>query len=149
MTVIVNSMRFAVELGPCAAENSIVVLGGQYRPERMDTVGAITSTSLEQLRGFRAFVGADGLSPEFGVTACDIESAHLYKLAIRNAREAILMVDHTKFLAPSLFKICELDDISRIVTDRRPSNEWVAHLNDRGIDLIYPKEEGPAEVAGK
>lgn len=141
LTIIVNSMRFAVELGAAGSANNVIVVGGQYRPERMDTVGAMAHETLEQLRGFRAFVGADGLSAEFGITACDIESAHLYKLAIRNAREAILLVDHTKFLSPSLFKICELDDVSRIVTDCRPADSWVDCLNERGIDLLYPEDE--------
>lgn len=145
LTIIVNSMRFAVELGVAGGGNNVIVVGGQYRPERMDAAGSMALETLEQLRGFRAFVGADGLSPEFGITACDVESAHLYRLAIRNARETILLVDHTKFAAPSLFKIAELSAVSRIVTDRRPSDEWIECLRERGIALVHPndrKEEG-------
>ena len=117
--VIVNSARLAFELGN-SAEISVILVGGHYRPERMDSVGPLATTTIEQLRGYVAFVGADGLSRDFGVSASDIESAHLYRQAIRNARETILLVDHTKLMTPSLFKICEIDEISRIVTDQPP-----------------------------
>ncbi len=142
LQVVVNSARLALELGACS-EISVIMIGGQYRPERMDSVGPLATATIEQLRGYMAFVGADGLSRDFGVTASDIDSAHLYRQAIRNARETILLVDHSKFLSPSLFKICEIEDISRIVTDQCPLPEWVEFLNAKGVELVYP--ESPAE----
>jgi DeoR/GlpR family transcriptional regulator of sugar metabolism len=136
--VIANSTRLAVELGS-ASEISVILIGGHYRSERMDSVGPLAMTTIEQLRGYLAFIGADGLSMDFGVTASDIDSAHLYRQVIRNARETILLVDHSKFLCPSLFKICEFDEISRIVTDQQPRTEWLDFLNAQGIELFYPE----------
>lgn len=138
LTVILNSTRLAVDLGAARDAATIITLGGQYRADRMDTVGPLAVAALEQLRGYRAFVGADGLNMEFGITAADIDSSHLYKLAIRHARETVLLVDHTKFQTPSLFKICEVENISRLVTDRKPSQEWIRFLNDKGVDVLYP-----------
>ncbi len=136
--VIVNSARLAVEFGN-STEISVILIGGHYRPERMDSVGPLATATIEQLRGYLAFIGADGLSRDFGVSASDIESAHLYRQVIRNARETILLVDHTKFLTPSLFKICEMDDISRIVTDQKPIAEWHDFLRVRGIEVLHPQ----------
>jgi DeoR family transcriptional regulator, aga operon transcriptional repressor len=138
LTVIVNSARLAVDLSG-SPDMNIIMLGGHYRPESMDSIGPLATASLEQLRGFRAFIGADGLSPEFGVTASDIESAHLYRLAIRNSRETILMADNSKFLSPSLYKICEMEDISRIVTDKMPAEHWMTYLGEKGIELLCPE----------
>lgn len=140
LSVIVNSTRLAGELAG-APDLSTIVIGGQYRPELMDMVGPLATSALEQLRGFRAFIGTDGISTDFGVTANDIESAHLYRLAIRNARETILLLDHDKFRAPSLYKICELDAISRIVTDQAPDAAWLDVLNERGIEVLYPGQQ--------
>jgi len=120
---------------------SVIMLGGQFRNDRMDTVGPLTSAMIEQLRGYQAFIGADGLSMDFGITAGDIDSAYLNRQVIRNAREAILVVDHTKFMTPSLFKLAEFEAISRIVTDRRPLPEWEAFLKSKGIDVVYPKTD--------
>lgn len=145
LLVIVNSTRLAMELN--ASGLSTILLGGQYRPDRMDTVGPLATSSLDQLRGYQAFIGSDGLSTEFGLTAGDIDSAHLYRLAISNARETVLVADHTKFQTPSLFKIVGFDAISRIVTDRRPSPEWMEFLTSNGIELVYPRE-GTGEEKG-
>jgi DeoR family transcriptional regulator of aga operon len=136
LSVIVNSARLAVELGGLA-EIDIIVLGGQYRSDRNDMVGPLAISMLEQLRGYHAFIGADGLAADFGVTASDIDSAHLYRLTIRHARQVALLVDHTKLCAPSLYKIAEFDAIDRVVTDRRPSDEWMAFFGEQGIEVIY------------
>ena len=140
LSVIVNSARLVLELDGVDGL-SIIALGGHYRCDRMDTIGPLATSTLDQLRGYTAFIGADGLSREFGVTAGDIESAHLYRLAVRNAREAILLVDHSKFLAPSLFKIVDWEAISRVVTDSRPPAEWIEFFDLRGIEVIYPDRD--------
>jgi DeoR family transcriptional regulator, aga operon transcriptional repressor len=137
LQVIVNSTRLAVELGG-SGDISVIQTGGHYRPERMDSIGPLATATIEQLRGYVAFIGADGLSREFGVSASDIDSAHLFRTAIRNARETVLLVDHTKFLTPSLFRICEIGAISRVVTDQRPFPEWEEFLQAGGIELRYP-----------
>jgi DeoR/GlpR family transcriptional regulator of sugar metabolism len=139
LLVIVNSARLAVELGS-APDVKVLTIGGHYRPDRMDSVGPLANVTIEQLRGYLAFIGADGLSMDFGVSASDIESALLYRQVIRNARETILLVDHSKFLTPSLFKICEISDISRLVTDQRPLPEWEEMLHAQGIMICYPHE---------
>lgn len=138
LSVIVNSARLALEFENFSA--NVIMLGGQYRPDRMDTVGPMTSTAMEQLRGFKCFCGADGLGMDFGMTAGDIESAHIYRQALQNAKERILLVDHTKFLNPSLFKIESFDIIDRVITDLKPSDEWMDFLGRLEIDVYWPEE---------
>jgi DeoR family transcriptional regulator of aga operon len=151
LSVIVNSARLALELD--APGLQVIMLGGQYRPDRMDTIGPMATTSLEQLRGYVAFIGVDGLSREFGLAASDIESAHLFSQAVRNSRKTVLLADQSKFRAPSLFKIVDFDRISQVVTDRRPDEEWMRFLEGLGIEVISPHEprqrgEGAATESG-
>lgn len=146
ISVILHSVRLAPELDVPGMD--VILLGGKYRPDRMDTVGPLAAASLDQLRGYRAFVGADGLSQDFGPTASDIESADLHRLAIRHAREVNLLVDHTKFSSPSLYKIVDWGAIHRIVTDRRPAAEWMEFLEGRRISVLFPPEEGVSGDSG-
>jgi DeoR/GlpR family transcriptional regulator of sugar metabolism len=111
----------------------------------MDTVGPLATASLDQLRGYVAFIGADGLSMDFGLSACDMESAFLYRLAVRNARQTCLLVDHSKFLTPSLFKIVDWEAISRVITDRPPPSEWAEFFSTRNIQCTCPSEAPPAD----
>lgn len=138
VSVLVNSARLALELQ--APGLSVIMLGGQYRPDRMDTIGPITTSTLDQLRGYRAFIGADGLSMDFGPSAADIDSAHLYRLAVTNARETVLLVDHSKFENASLFKIVEWDKIHHVVTDAAPAPHWQTFFTERNIKVTHPGE---------
>lgn len=137
LSVIVHSTNLALELGKNAGM-TIITLGGHYRPDRMDSVGPLSVEAIDQLRGYVAFIGADGLSMDFGLSASDIQTAHLYQHVMKNARESILLVDHTKFLAPSLYRICDIDEVTRVVTDCEPPAEWREYLSTRGIELVFP-----------
>jgi len=147
LSVIASSARIAMELANATGPN-VIMLGGQYRPERMDSVGPLAASTLDQLRGYLAFIGADGLSMDFGLTASLIDSAQIYNLAIRNARESIPLGDHTKFLAPSLFKIVDWDAISRLVTDKEPLPQWMKFFDSLGIEVLYPKNNSNNNQTG-
>lgn len=144
LSVIVNSARLALELDSPGL--SVILLGGQYRADRMDTVGAMTESVLEKLRGYICFIGADGLSMDVGLCAADSESANLYRLAVRNATQTILLADNTKFQAPSLCQIVEWGAISQVVTDRMPDEAWSNFLSSRGIPILCPPPESVVSV---
>lgn len=139
LSVIANSIRLAEELSGIPDVN-IIMLGGQYRADRMDTVGPLAMEAMEQLRGYRAFIGADGVSMDFGLAASDIESSHLYRLVVRHARETILVLDHTKFEAPSLYKIVDWESVNMVVTDQAPTPEWQDFFKDKKVSLVTPGE---------
>lgn len=137
LSVIVNSVRTALELQTPGID--VLLLGGQYRPERMDTVGPLASETIERLRGYRAFLGTDGISQDFGLTSIDIESAHLLRLAARNARECILLADSSKFDRPALYKIIDLQMLSTVITEKKPPSDWMDFFNRHHITVLYPK----------
>jgi len=137
LTVVTSSLRTAAELAE-VPNLTLVILGGEVRPDRMDTIGPIASNAIDQLRGYVAFLGADGLSPDFGVSAHDLPTAYLYQHIVRNSRETILLADHTKFTAPSLYRIGGFETISRVVTDRAPDAEWLEFFLTQGIECLHP-----------
>ena len=108
----------------------------------MDTIGPLALSSIEQLRGYTAFFGADGLSADFGPSASDMESAHLHQVVVRNARESVLLVDDTKFCQPSLYRITCWDQIHKVVTNCEPSAEWLGFFDREQIEAIYPSGTG-------
>jgi len=138
VTVLANSARLALELN--APGLSVFLIGGQYRPDRMDAVGPMAMSTLNQVRGYTAFVGADGLSMDFGPSAGDVASAHLYRLVVENASQAVLLVDSSKFGGASLFQIVDWSQISKVVTDRQPDEPWKRFFEEHTIEMIYPAE---------
>jgi len=138
LSVIVNSVRTAQELQ--APGVSVLLLGGQYRPERMDTVGPIAFEVLERLRGYRAFLGTDGLGMDSGLTSVDIDSAYIFTLAARNARQCILLADSSKFDNPSLYKTTDFHRIATVITEKQPSPEWEKFFREHNISVVFPNE---------
>lgn len=138
LSVIVNSIRTAQELKAPGVDT--LLLGGQFRQDRMDTVGPIALEMLEQFRGYRAFIGSDGLSIEAGLSSVDIESAHIIKVVSRNARECILLADSSKFGFPALYKIMDFQHVSMVITETRPSDEWMDFFECQHIQVLYPND---------
>ena len=138
LTVLANSARLALELN--APGLNVFLIGGEYRPDRMDTVGPMAMSTLNHVRGYLAFIGADGLSMDFGPSASDVASAHLHRLVVENAREAVLLVDSGKFGGASLFQIVDWSRISKVVTDREPDEQWRRFFGEHNIQVIYPEE---------
>jgi DeoR/GlpR family transcriptional regulator of sugar metabolism len=136
VTVLANSARLALELN--APGLSIFLIGGEYRPDRMDTVGPMAMSTLNQVRGYAAYISADGLSMDFGPSASDVESAHLHRLVLENAREAVLLVDSSKFGGASLFQIVDWSQINKVVTDGDPDEAWEHFFEEHNIELMTP-----------
>jgi len=138
LTVIVSSARLALEL-PDAPGINIITLGGRYRPDRMDTIGPLATATLDQLRGYTALIGADGLDMEFGPSASDMDSAFLHRQVIQHAARTWLLVDHSKFATSSMFKIADWPTVQRVITDQPPPQEWTEFLTTRGIEVTCPE----------
>lgn len=142
LSIIANSARLAMELD--APNTNVILIGGQYRPDRMDCVGPLAASTLEQLRGYVCFIGADGVAMDFGPSAADLESAHFNRLAVLNSRETILLADTTKFAVPSLFRIVDWDRVSRVISDASPDESWMRFFESRGISVVFPEKKDSA-----
>lgn len=138
VTVLTNSARLALQLNTPGL--SVFLIGGEYRPDRMDTVGPMAMSTMNQVRGYVAFIGADGLSMDFGPSASDVASAHLHRIVVENAREAVLLVDGSKFGGASLFQIVDWSRISKVVTDREPDERWMRFFDEKQIAVICTEQ---------
>jgi DeoR family fructose operon transcriptional repressor len=96
-------------------------------------------STLNQVRGYTAFIGADGLSMDFGPSASDMASAHLHRQVVANASATIVLADHSKFGNASLFQIVDWSPITSVVTDQEPSRDWLEFFGERHITVVFPE----------
>lgn len=143
ITILTNSARLALELDASGVQ--LFLIGGEYRPDRMDTIGPMAVNTLNQVRGYTACIGADGLSMDFGPSASDLASAHLHRQVVANALSTILLVDHSKFSNASLFQIVDWSQIVTVVTDKEPDSAWREFFNEKSITVVYPGSNGHDE----
>jgi DeoR family transcriptional regulator, fructose operon transcriptional repressor len=141
LTIISNSVRL-LQCLEYIGHHNIIQLGGTLRPDRLDTVGSLGQLCIEQLRGYKAFQGGDGMDVGFGLSAVDHESALMAKVVLANAREICVLADHTKFDNPSmLYKIIDIDKVNYLVTDRPLSEKWAAKCREARVSVVIAANE--------
>ena len=138
LTIIVNSLYLMRRLGKLTG-HKVIIIGGQYRHERMDMVGPGAEMAISQMGGFKAFTGADDITIDAGISGADIVTVGFAKLVLKKASEVIFVGDHAKFDNPALYKIADIDQLDYIVTDKRPSDEWIDVAKRKNIEMIHPR----------
>lgn len=135
ITVVTNSTILAAELSS-NANLELITLGGKVRLNTQATVGSIALQTMRQFNVSKAFIAANGISPDQGLTTPDLEEAAVKNAMINAASERFVLADHTKFNRVSLCQIAPLSMIDIIITDRDIDPSVVAAYEEREIQLI-------------
>ncbi|MCD6476395.1 MAG: DeoR/GlpR transcriptional regulator, partial [Anaerolineaceae bacterium] len=132
--VITSSLPIMSEL----ANSSVTVysLGGKIRPNELSMSGGITISSLEQFCVQKAFIGAAGVTFTDGISDFNYEEAQVRFMAIKRAKQSILVVDSTKFGVNAFAITCSLKYFHTIITDVNVPKRFIDGLQDRKIDLV-------------
>ncbi|MFF2503497.1 DeoR/GlpR family DNA-binding transcription regulator [Streptomyces sp. NPDC058067] len=116
LTVVTASLAVARTLAD-AERTTVLLLGGRVRGGTMATVD---TWATQMLAGFvidLAYVGANGISREYGLTTPDPAVSAVKAQAVRGARRRVFTGVHTKFGAVSFCRFAEVRDFEAIVTD--------------------------------
>lgn len=115
VTVITNDIKIAAEL--MDSELEIILLGGRLQNGVGSLYGSLTTETLRSLHVDLFFLGTPALHSSLGITATTIEKAALKKNMCNTAEQIILVADSSKFHQKSFSKVCDLEDITTIITD--------------------------------
>jgi DeoR family transcriptional regulator, fructose operon transcriptional repressor len=85
------------------------IVGGSVKPTTKAMIGSGAIESLQKYRFDKAFLGTNGVHPQYGYTTPDPEEAQIKKTAIELSREAMVLADDTKFGEIAFSKIADLD----------------------------------------
>lgn len=103
---------------------SVLLLGGRVRRGTLATVDHWTTKMLAGFVVDLAFIGANGISREHGLTTPDPAVSEVKAQAIRAARRVVFAGVHTKFGAVSFCRFAEVGALETIVTSTLlPSSE--------------------------
>ncbi len=135
LTLITNSVRILAE--PSVTNHTIMSVGGELRQQSMTFVGPLAIQSLGLFNADIAFISCKGISLQSGITDASVADAEIKRAFIRHAREVCLLVDGDKFGTLGLINVADFDAVSIVVTDKKPSDEWVEHLQSKKVRLVY------------
>ena len=116
LTVVTSSLLAA---GALASDPNVtvVLLGGRLRGLTMATVDHWATRMLKELVIDLAFLGANGISREHGMTTPDPAVAAVKAQVVASSRRRILVGVHTKFGVASFCRFADLPDFEAVVTD--------------------------------
>ncbi|MFJ3230486.1 DeoR/GlpR family DNA-binding transcription regulator [Streptomyces sp. NPDC086787] len=115
LTVVTASLPVAGALAE-AGNVSVLLLGGRVRPGTLATVDHWTTKMLAGFVIDLAYIGANGISREHGLTTPDPAVGEVKAQAVRAARRTVLVGVHTKFGAVSFCRFAEIGALEAIVT---------------------------------
>ncbi|MGN0333045.1 MAG: DeoR/GlpR family DNA-binding transcription regulator [Lachnospiraceae bacterium] len=140
LTVITNSVEIIVELFD-VPEWNVISTGGVSRERSFALVGPRTNQMLSYYHVDKAFISCKGLTKEAGLTDSDEQDADSKRMMLRAAKERILVVDSSKFGKSAFTRITGLEEIHKVVTDKKPSQLWLREFERLGIECIYPEKK--------
>lgn len=134
ITVFTNSLRTAISLSD-TSDCKVILSGGQLRPKELALSGFPSEENFSHFNVDKAFIGIGGID-EIGITDFHIEEAQLHRQLIENARQAIILADHSKFGVRAMTNVCAIQDVDIVITDKNTPADLVRKLEQMGTQVI-------------
>ncbi len=134
VTVVTNTVNVAMELSNRPGV-SVFVTGGFLHGGWFSLVGQAAIDALNRIFVDKVFIGANGLDARHGATAYHPEEAAVNRAMVAQAREKIMVVDHSKLGVIATHQFCPIEAVNRLITDTGATNEMVEEFIKRKIDV--------------
>ncbi len=134
LTVITSSLYVVLHL--INHKNiEILQLGGYIRHSSASVVGNYATQILDNISCHKLFLGVDGIDLDYGLSTTSLKEAQLNKKMLASAQKTIVLADATKFGKKSFAKICGIDEVDEIITDKGISDLTVKALQEKGVSV--------------
>jgi DeoR/GlpR family transcriptional regulator of sugar metabolism len=135
LTIVTRSLVIAGDLRRFR-QIRLVVLGGIYLHDFDNFVGPQVEQALQNIHVSTLFIGADGVSPERGLTTDNVLEAGLYRQMARDAERVVVVADASKIGIDRLQTILPFEAIHAFVTEAAAPADFVRMLREKGINVI-------------
>lgn len=131
VTIVTNALNIAAEM---VLRPSIrtVVIGGVARPQSYELHGPYASRVLSDLLVEDLFLGVDAIGPE-GASCAHLGEAVINAEMTEHAQRVTVVAASPKLGRVALARICGLDRVGALVTDRDAPAGLVRTLEDAGV----------------
>lgn len=133
-TFVTNSPPIALALGgyPHA---EVIMTGGRLNKETQVLTGAAALESLQAMRADLCLLGICSLHPDVGISAIDLEEAHVKRTMILNAAEVVAVTTTDKLGTASPFVIAPIMELTHVVTEKSAPDKLLKPYRELGISV--------------
>src|SRR6056297_636435 len=117
ITIITNSIKIANLLSK-KKNIEVILTGGLLRQNTLALVGPLAEESVNHFNIDKAFLGANGITPDGGFTTPNIVEANIKKTFIKNSERVFFVCDHSKLYKKSFAKIAQMSEVDGLIIDR-------------------------------
>ncbi|GAB2544349.1 DeoR/GlpR family DNA-binding transcription regulator [Nocardia heshunensis] len=137
LTIVTNALNIAAEL-VLRPHLRTICLGGTARRESYELYGPLAERSLAELRFDTLILGVNAVTAEGGAQCRHLGEAGVSSEMVRRSQEVIVVAAADKVGRAALAKICDIGQVSRLVTDVDADAEAVAAIRAAGVrvDLV-------------
>lgn len=135
LLVFTNSLTVASELARLERAKTFVV-GGRLNRYSKSTIGARAIESVRSLTFDRVFLGVTGYRRGEGFSCGSDDEAVFKSTLVERAHKCVVLMDSSKEDRPSTFRVCDLPQVSIVVSDGGLSNEFIAACDDARVTLL-------------
>ena len=121
VTVVTNSVHHAAQLSDLMIP--VMIIGGQVKQTTDAVIGAAAVNQINHMVFHVSFVGADGLSVEFGLTTPDLEEAAIKKAVVERSQVSYVLADNSKIGTAAFAKAVDLERVV-LVTSALTNQQW-------------------------
>lgn len=138
ITIVTNDLKVGMMLADNKAIH-LIILGGQLRNSMFSLSGLLTLKGLECVNADIFFLSADAVDIEKGVSNANFDEVEVKQKMIESGKEIILLADYTKFNSYKIAKVCSLNEIDRIITDKRITEKEIDQIKEKCRDIVIAR----------
>ena len=135
LTIVTNGLAAMNILGT-QFHDRLFCCGGKIRTQSMSIAGEQALQSIRQYRAQKVFFSCRSITPS-GLIDSSVEEAELRKSMIEGSDKVYFLCDSSKFDQQAFYQVCSLDKIHVLITEKRPSDQWMDILGRYHIQIIY------------
>lgn len=135
ISVVTNSLQASALLAEFP-QVDLLFLGGRIRDVTGAGVGAWTIAALHSIHVDVAFIGANGITPEHGLTTPDQAEAEVKKAMVAAGSRVVCLADHTKMGRTQLCCFADLSRIDVVISDSGLDAALADELTAAGPEVI-------------
>lgn len=135
LTVLTNSVSIANELYN-HKNIKIIMIGGNLFTKSMTNVGDVAVQQVKCYHPDLCFLGVYAIHPTLGISIPHEEEVSVKREIVKASNKVISLITPNKFNVISNYKVCDIEEITTIITDNTVNEDILREYREKGIECL-------------